>query len=1038
MTQRIVFTFLCILLPFSQLSAQLVPLPQKVGQSIEHNYWDGRVVFKIKEAYKQFCTGPEIEIPGFDQIRQNIQGRKVSRMFPHINPPESAYNSHGQKMADLSRIYLLEFPKENLPIEYVLGQLQQHPAIEYAEPWYLYDLMYIPNDPFADTVSNGFGLWYLKPMQAYEAYDLQRNDSSVVVGIVDSGTSYEHPELQANLFFNVDDTIDGLDNDQDGYIDNYRGWDFGGDTLGSLGDNDATTIFPWHGIGVAGAVAATADNNLGTAGVGFNCSYLPIKAAPNDDVEIIYYGYQGILYAVEQGCQIVNCSWGGTVASRFGEDVVNYATINREACVIAACGNSGTDVAFYPASYDRVLSVANSGRGDTICCFSTYNYAVNLHAPGLDIFSLRDHDKYLQWVGTSVSAPVTAGAVALTISQFPNLSPYQAGQRVRVTTDDTYGINSGFIDKIGTGRVNMYRALTDPAIPSVRQIGIETYDLDRDQLYAPGDTLILTADFRNFLEATEALEIELVVPPTQVSFVEILNDPFEVGQLEEMESIRASEYFVLKLKTAIPPNFTIHLKFNYTDENLSYYDYEYIRVGVNETWLNVTENAFHTTVTSEGNFGFNDFFRFQQGLGALHESSRNYLAEGGFLIGNSSLLVLDRIRNQVQNFRDDDFHIASTILRTKNPYLSDFHSHAVFGDNPAPAPLHVLIDQQTFAWQNPPYEDFIIQFYQIENTQGSVIDNLYAGLFADWDIFYQNRNFNSGSFDSQEKLAYTWDATGNIETYFGMQLLSSGPFLSKTLTNPILADFTNGAKFSGLTQVPDSTNSTGGLNGGLDIMQYVSTGPFSIAAGATDTLAFALIAGEGLEDLKANAAAARNAYDCFVLQNGPVLPFSVSATSVTPMDTLQFGDNNPDAISWSWDFGDGNSSSLSNPMHSYDSHGRYTVSLTVSDSNCTFRSSQEIQVGFNTAIDWTADPAMVVYPNPFEDHLVIRWEHAYQGEIELSLIDVLGRTLWEGTLEKRGSLFEQGLELDQLPSGLYELRLKAGDYTGVRLVQRQN
>ena len=127
----------------------------------------------------------------------------------------------------------------------------------------------MPNDPLANPTNQ----YHLLNVNCFNAWDINKGDSSIVIGITDTGTDPTHPDLMNSVKRNYADVFDGFDNDGDGFIDNYIGWDLGEN------DNDPSFNANAHGVHVSGLAAATADNNLGGAGTGFNCKFLP-KSQP--------------------------------------------------------------------------------------------------------------------------------------------------------------------------------------------------------------------------------------------------------------------------------------------------------------------------------------------------------------------------------------------------------------------------------------------------------------------------------------------------------------------------------------------------------------------------------------------------------------------------------------------------------------------------------------------------------------------------------------------------------------------------------------
>lgn len=196
-------------------------------------------------------------------------------------------------------------------------------------------------------------------------------------------TDCDHPDLQSNIKYNYADPINGVDDDNDGYIDNYRGWDM------SMNDNNPMVDMSDHGSHVSGCADAVTNNGTGVSSPGFNCKFLPVKCANATSVSTIDHGYEGIVYAADHGCQIINCSWGGGGGGSFGQDAVTYASVNMGALVVCSAGNTYSDVAQYPAAYKYAFSVAATNSSDEKSSFSTYNYTVDISAPWAPIFIQR-------------------------------------------------------------------------------------------------------------------------------------------------------------------------------------------------------------------------------------------------------------------------------------------------------------------------------------------------------------------------------------------------------------------------------------------------------------------------------------------------------------------------------------------------------------------------------------------------------------------------------------------------------------------------
>ncbi|MEQ8472411.1 MAG: S8 family serine peptidase [Marinoscillum sp.] len=351
----------------------------------------------------------------------------------------------------------------SLELSKVAKEISKLPEVEYVEPVYLDRRTYTPNDPQFSNQG------HLATIKALTAWDVTKGSSDVVVAIVDAGVDYEHEDLANKIYLNEDEIPDNrIDDDGDGYVDNYYGWDFAGDDFENIvQDNDplAQKSNIDHGTAVAGCAAADTDNGIGVAGIGFNTKYLAIKCSAENDTRdnggaFLLNTNFAVIYAVDQGADIINMSYGGTNYSQFGQDVMTYAAVEHDVVLVAAAGNSGTQTIQYPAGYNYVLAVANTDNDDFKANSSTYGKWVDMSAPGTSVRTTGILDKYINISGTSFSSPITAGAAALLRAQFPDYNQNQIRQLLIQTSDDIYDKNTGFQGLLGKGRLNVARALT--------------------------------------------------------------------------------------------------------------------------------------------------------------------------------------------------------------------------------------------------------------------------------------------------------------------------------------------------------------------------------------------------------------------------------------------------------------------------------------------------------------------------------------------------------------------------------------------------
>ena len=304
----------------------------------------GILVIKVKAEYRSTCSLNNIDQPKLKNALNRISAFGLTKKFPRHSFPVESVNKSRQKLVDLSLIYEVQFSPV-FKMEEALNLIKSSGVVEYAEPLYIQELDFIPNDPSAASQ------YQLTKINAYAAWDIWTGDTNIVIGIVDTGTDWDHPDLQANIKYNYADTIDGLDNDSDGFVDNFRGWDV------SENNNDPMVFASSHGSHVSGCADAVTNNSIGVAGPAYNCKFLPVKSSC-DNCSSLGEAYDGIVYAADHGASVINCSWGGGGYSQFEQDIINYATFNKDALIVAAAGNNASDETHYPSSYDNVISVA--------------------------------------------------------------------------------------------------------------------------------------------------------------------------------------------------------------------------------------------------------------------------------------------------------------------------------------------------------------------------------------------------------------------------------------------------------------------------------------------------------------------------------------------------------------------------------------------------------------------------------------------------------------------------------------------------------
>jgi subtilisin family serine protease len=371
----------------------------------------------------------------------------------------------------------VKLPK-NLSVETAIARYQNLADVVMAQPNYYYHLTLTPNDPqFTNS-----GMWGLTKISAPSAWDLATGSPTVVIANIDTGMKYDHEDLAANMWTNQGEINgNGIDDDGNGYIDDYYGYDF------FFNDGD-----PWdehgHGTHVGGTMGAVGNNNIGVVGVNWNVRLMAIKIYNNTGngstaaMLINAYNYVRIMKNRGVNIRVTNNSYGGCdeacgydQATKDALDAMGNAGILN----VFAAGNNGrnTDAnPFYPASYTSpsILSVANSTTTDARNSSSNWGTTtVDLAAPGTGIYStVRTTANYGTMTGTSMASPHVAGAAALLASYNPNLSPAS----LKATLMNTVDTISWSATPIKTsGRLNVDRALREQTVCNFGLSATEIY-----------------------------------------------------------------------------------------------------------------------------------------------------------------------------------------------------------------------------------------------------------------------------------------------------------------------------------------------------------------------------------------------------------------------------------------------------------------------------------------------------------------------------------------------------------------------------------
>lgn len=449
------------------MSAQLEALHAKPGNSMN----------KLATETGYLRTG----IAGMDQLNANYNAAKMQRVFRHAGRFEQRHREAG-----LHLWYEIRYDARHQPTK-VVEAYSQLSEVSIAEPvsersiigyekQEATSLATDPNDPNYDSQwhynnTGQSGGTADADIDLPEAWELETGDAEVVVAIEDEGVDYDHVDLAGNMWTNAGEIAgNGVDDDNNGYVDDYYGYNFG---------LDQGEIVPGeHGTHVSGTVAAETNNGVGVAGVAGG-------SGNNDGVRLmsvqVFSGYsqggfaEGFVYAADMGAHISQNSWGGGGESQSINDAIDYFIQNGGSSgvmsggvVIIAAGNSNesSGASTWPAQYESAIAVASTDDNDVRSSFSNYGSWVDIAAPGSDILSCKPNDSYQYMSGTSMACPHVSGVAALVVSHFKgNITPSQVRSRLEDYADNIDAQNPSYVGLLGSGRLNAYGAISGETPP---------------------------------------------------------------------------------------------------------------------------------------------------------------------------------------------------------------------------------------------------------------------------------------------------------------------------------------------------------------------------------------------------------------------------------------------------------------------------------------------------------------------------------------------------------------------------------------------
>jgi len=771
-------------------------------------------------------------------------------------------------------------------------------------------------------------VWSVKYINADKVWSqLGYTGAGIVVGHIDTGIYLSHPDLASRLWVNPGEIPgNGIDDDGNGFIDDINGWDFGVD------DNDPNDDSPGagHGTHTAGTVAG--DGTGGTlTGVAPGALLMATKVWQADGsggtLAMIWAAEQ---YCVENGARVITMSLGipGDIPAYFmrNERLNNNNIRDAGVTLFNSAGNE--HFAYNPpielaltarvpppwlpngfphSSTSGVITVGGTGyKSDLIYSSSSRGPAnwgnvdpwndwpylpgpglikPDVAVPGVGVNSTIIPSGYSgdTWNGTSMACPHAAGVAALMLERNPTLSPAGVDSLMEMWAIDlgTPGKDNDF----GSGRLD---ALTIVAATPVTQSPdiswTDVYpDPDEDGVLDPGETSEMAFQLRNASPMVDAEGVTGSLAVQSNPYVTVVdatgtftNIPSGGGLGDNLAST-----FSLNVDPAAPQGYEFTMLLTVT-AGLYYQNTFDIKWNVGLPNHRTHEiGDVYLTVTDQGIIGYMDQGG-GEGVGMGPTGELSDLFVGSLWAGTSAAYICNRDYNGLgtENF---EWVVSDTDpngrVRDLGATGSDETFHAVFTDGGHASPLPLVVEQNSMAFSTAPDNSFVIMEYRLTNNSAAAIPALYTGIYCDYDIGEDSAQ-NMGGTDATRNLTYLYAPLGN---YYGIVLLGGGTPANLTVVNNPLYVYptsavTDADKFDLLTGT--LTHPIGKFN---DDWSMLTSSVMSLDAnGGQDVVVYALVHGQNLDDLKANADAAIAAYN-------PVAP----VTRETPVKLFHLGQNHP-------------------------------------------------------------------------------------------------------------------------------------------------
>lgn len=742
--------------------------------------------------------------------------------------------------------------------------------------------------------------WNISLINAPSVWAMGFTGAGVVVGHFDTGVNYTHIDLADHMWVNSDETpSNGLDDDGNGYIDDYYGYDF------AYNDGDPRDA-GGHGTHTAGTVAS--DGTAGdSCGVAPDAQIMGLKVLDDGGNGSESDVWEAIQYAIDNGARVMTFSIGWM--HRWSPDRPSWrnafdAALAAGLVAAVAAGNerSSGDPApdnvrtpgdvpppwLHPdqtltGGLSDVVTVGATNSGDNIANFSSFgpvswegispwlDYPHNpemglidpdVCAPGVNVTSCAYYNNtgYISgYSGTSMACPHVAGLMALMISKNPSLTPAEVDSIVEVTAVELGA--AGKDNNYGAGRINCLDAVNLVPTSDRPYIFKQSHVIDdwmgnNDGKMDPGETVDFIVTLRN--SGLDATNVQAVLRESD-PYVSITDSTATYGTISSGGTAdNSSDPYIIVVDPGACDGYQVPFTLYITadgpyDNTINFSltvgeappDYETHDVG------NV-----RLTVTGFGSLGFAGIDG--PGEGFEYPKYIDQLYYGAMAAGNSQSYVVDRHFNP--SGADEDWEtVLCQGLEFGQTVYSDQDGWVRYDDAGHAAPQDLEITQDSWAWASAPHNDYVIIRYTMKNAGGSALNGMHLGQFADFDMG-ADYQVNYVGTDAARRLAYMYENASG--PYVGIKLLDPTTAANLSAIDHDLYVYP-GTEMSEQTKINflDGTLSFPQSNRAYDWSIVVSAGPFDLAPGDSEFVAVAILGGDNLTDLQDNADDAQNLYD---------------------------------------------------------------------------------------------------------------------------------------------------------------------------------